>query len=267
MKKLIAMILMLALLLTCTAFAEEKEEDLAPMPEEAAVYEGEWACDRAKAEIFWEEEGFRVSIRWGNSASESTKWEYSCDYNEEDNTLISMPTGTRTEFVYNEAGDIESFNDVYNDGNAVFALDEEGYLIWHDEKEDAGKDMRFKKVDRYSGTWVCGRATMEVDLEDGGYKVFITWPSSAAEVTEWAYSCVVDYVDNALEAMPYGVRTDLVYGEDGEIASENVIYEDGEATFSLDEEGYMIWQDAKEDAGKDMRFEWVEIKDFENNGI
>ena len=254
--------LMLAMLLTCAAFAEEEEEDYAPMPEEAAVYEGKWACEQAGIEIFWEEVGFRVSIRW-----ESTEWGYSCHYIEKDNTLISMPTGSRTEIVYNEAGDVESFHDVYNDGSAIFALDEEGYLIWRDEKEDAGKDMRFEKVDRYSGTWVCGRASMEVDLEDGGYKVFITWPSSAAEVTEWEYGCLMDYINDALEAMPFGVCTKLVYGENGEIVSANVIYEDGEASFSLDEEGYLLWRDAKEDAGKEMRFERVEIVPVEDPGI
>ena len=234
MKKMIAMILMLSMLLTCAAFAEE--EDYVPMPEEAAAYEGEWASEQTDIEIFWEEEGFRVSIRRKNNERESTEWGYSCYYNEESNALISMATVIRTEIVHNEADDVESFSDVYDDGNAVFSLDKEGYLIWYDEKEDAGKDLRFKKVDRYSGTWVCDRARMEVDLEDGGYKVFISWASSASEVTEWEYSCVMDYVNNALEAMPFGIRTDLVYGENGDIVSTNVIYENGEATFSLTDE-------------------------------
>lgn len=265
MKKLVAMIMVLVMLLAVAAFAED--EEFAPMPEEATGYEGKWICDRASMEVVWEEEGFRVFIQWGSSASESTEWSYSCFYNAKNNSMESMPTGTRTEIVYNDSGEIESFNEAYNDGEATFALDEEGYLIWHDEKEDAGKDMRFEKVDLYSGAWICGRASMEIALEDSGYKVFISWPSGAAEVSEWEYSCVYSFVSDALEAMPFGIRTDLIYGEDGEIASSNVIYEDGEATFSLDENGYLLWQDAKEDAGKDMRFERVEILYAENNGV
>ena len=61
--------------------------------------------------------------------------------------------------------------------------------------------------------------------------------------------------------MPTGIHTDNVYGEDGEIVSSTVIYDDGEATFTLDEEGHLLWHDAKEDAGKDMLFEKVEIPD------
>ena len=38
------------------------ESDERPMPAEAAVYEGVWECDRAVAELVWEEEGFRVLI-------------------------------------------------------------------------------------------------------------------------------------------------------------------------------------------------------------
>ena len=256
MKKLTVVMLVLSLLLPSAALAEDA---FAPMPLEAAAFQGNWTCDRASIELNWEEEGFRVFIQWSSSASESTEWEYSCYYNEADNSLVSMPTGIRTEIVYDEAGDIASSNEVYNDGEATFILDEDGHLLWQDAKEDAGKDMHFEKDDPYSGTWVCGRATMEVDLEDDGYKVFISWASSAAEVTEWEYSCVYDAVNNALEAMPFGLCTRVLYAENGEIASASVQYEDGEATFTLDEDGHLLWQDAKEDAGKDMHFERVEI--------
>ena len=78
MKKLFAIILVLALALVSVGFAEE--ENLPPMPEEAAVYEGTWVCDRASIEIVWEEEGFRVFISWGSSAAETSVWEYSCHY-------------------------------------------------------------------------------------------------------------------------------------------------------------------------------------------
>lgn len=254
MKKLALAILALAMLLTSAAFAEE---EVATMPEEAAAFAGKWVCGRASIEMDWEEEGFRVFIQWGNSASESTEWEYSCFYQEADHSLVSMPTGLRTEVVYDETGAVQSFSEVYNDGEAAFILDEDGCLLWQDAKEDAGKDMRFVRDDPFSGVWVCGRASMEVDLEDGGYKVFISWASSAAEVTEWEYSCIYDAVHNTLEAMPFGLCTDVVYDEKGDIAASSVRYEDGEATFLLEEDGHLLWQDAKEDAGKDMRFEWM----------
>jgi len=123
--------------------AGENEE---PMPAEAAAFEGVWQCDRATIAMYGEEEGFNVLITWGSSAWEYTEWDYSCFYHDEDSTLVSMPFGTRTDLVYDENGDIASADEVYNDGEAVFSLDEEGKLIWQDQKENAGDGMRFEKI-------------------------------------------------------------------------------------------------------------------------
>ena len=126
------------------ALAEENEM---PMPEEAGVYSGTWMCDRAVITMDWEEEGFRVLIRWGSSAWEQTEWEYSCYYHEDVGTLVSMPFGIRTDYRYNEAGEVVSAEEIYNDGEAVFSLDEEGYLLWMDARENAGEGLKFVRVE------------------------------------------------------------------------------------------------------------------------
>lgn len=262
MKKLLIMILALILMIVPMAFAEE--EDAKPMPEEAAGYEGSWICDRIKMDIFWEEEGFRVSIEWPSSASESTTYEYNCRFNAADNSLIPEEKATVTENVYDENGEIKSFHEVDDQGESTFRMAENGQLLWEKETNGEKEIKQFDQYDPYSGTWVCGRATMKVDLEDGGYKIFITWANSASEVTEWAYSCYQDFVNNKLVADSFGTRTELVYGENGEETSSKVVYEDGEAAFFMDDEGYLIWQDAKEDAGKDLRFERTEIIEAAN---
>ena len=141
MKKLIAIIFALILALGCTAAAEE-----ASMPAEAAAYEGVWQCDRATVSMYWEEEGFRVLITWGSSAWEHTEWQYSCYYHDEDNTVVAVPFGTRTDIVYGDDGELVSATEIYNDGEAVFSLDAEGYLTWQDRKENAGEGMRFEKL-------------------------------------------------------------------------------------------------------------------------
>ena len=123
---------------------ERAEADAEPAG--AAAFEGVWQCDRATIAMYWEEEGFKVLITWGSSAWEHTEWEYSCFYHDEDHTLVSMPFGTRTEVVYDENGEQTSATEVYNDGEAIFSLDEEGKLIWLDEKENAGDGMRFEKL-------------------------------------------------------------------------------------------------------------------------
>lgn len=147
-RKIATIILAAALCLGGAALAEETPE-VAPeeyMPAEAAAFEGDWQCDRASISMYWEEEGFKVLITWGSSAWEHTEWEYSCFWHDKDHTLVSMPFGTRTEIVYDENGDLASATEVYNDGEAIFSLDEEGRLIWLDEKENAGEGMLFEKL-------------------------------------------------------------------------------------------------------------------------
>lgn len=141
MKKLTAIILVLVLALGCAALADE-----VAMPEAAGDFEGVWQCDRATVAVYWEEEGFKVQITWGSSAWEHTEWQYSCYYHGEDNTLVAVPFGICKEYVYGEDGELVSATEVYNDGEAVFSLDAEGYLIWQDLKENAGEGMRFEKL-------------------------------------------------------------------------------------------------------------------------
>ena len=151
------------------------EESDKAMPPEAAAYEGTWQCDRAIADIVWEEEGFRVNITWGSSAWEHTEWEYSCFYHKEDNSLVSMPFGIRTEYVYDDNGEMVSSKEVYNDGCAAFSLDADGRLIWTDEKENAGEGMRFTKPS--------DEPAITGSIEDGSYILRAVLPED--ETGEW----------------------------------------------------------------------------------
>ena len=139
--------LLIFLALVMMAGLAMAESDSESMPAEAAVFEGEWQCDRATAELYWEEEGFKVMISWGSSAWETTRWEYSCFYQEDNNTLRSMPFGIKTELVFDDNSEITSATAVYDDGLATFSIDEDGHLIWIDEKENAGDGMHFEKLD------------------------------------------------------------------------------------------------------------------------
>ena len=261
MKKIAAWMLCLALLMGA-AFAEE---EYAPMPKEAGAFDGLWKCGDTTVTLDWEEEGFRVNVRLEKTETEATEWEYSCFYNQEDNSLSAAFTGIRTEYVYDDAGETKSFNEVYNDGDATFTIDGEGHLLWQDAKEDAGKDMRFVKIgnSKFEGVWACDRASIEVVFEEEGYRVFIAWASSASEETEWEYNCLYNAQEDALVSLGNGICTDVTFDGNGDAVSYNVKYEDGDATFAIDGEGHLLWQDAKEDAGKDMRFEWMNRVDVD----
>ena len=143
MKKLLAVLLVLSMMLTGAALAEEES---AVSAEPDSGFGGVWICDRAVADINWEEEGYRVFIRWSSSASEFSEWEYSCLYHEEDDTIVSTPFGIRTEIVFDENSDDVTYTQVYDDGTATFSIDEEGHLIWLDEKENAGEGMLFDRI-------------------------------------------------------------------------------------------------------------------------
>jgi len=114
----------------------------------------------------------------------------------------------------------------------------------------------------YLGTWACGRATIVISDEHPGYRIEISWGNSAAEVTEWNYYCPYVLTDEKLVSEPTGIKADLTYGYDGEVAQSVTGYEDGQATFSIGEDDRLTWADAKEDAGADMAFERVEIVGF-----
>ena len=143
LKRILLAALALTLLAMGAALAEEPDIQSPPSPD---LYSGSWACDRASIEMNWEEEGYRVLISWGSSAWENSEWEYSCYYHEEDKTLVSMPFGSRTDYVYGDDGELVSATEIYSDGSATFSLDGEGKLIWQDEKENAGDGMRFERI-------------------------------------------------------------------------------------------------------------------------
>ena len=159
MKKLILVLTAIALMMACTAVLAEEEPAIqeAPDPDN---YSGVWQCDRASIEIVWEEEGYRILIHWGSSAWECTEWEYSCYYHEDDNTLVSMPFGIRKELVYSDDNELPEITVVYEDGDAVFSLDEEGHLIWTDLKENMGENMQFE--------WISEIPEMEEDETENG---------------------------------------------------------------------------------------------------
>lgn len=248
MKKLFAIMLALVLALSCTAVLAEDAQ-----PEPDAPFGGLWEAERTEIEINWEEEGYRVYIRGSDSATSFSVWEYSCLYDEATNTIKSMPTGIHTEVTVAEDG-TETSNVVYEDGEAEFSLTEDGKLVWKDLKDDAGNGVVFEKADDpFEGFWECDRAGMVIIEEDDGYRAHIEWSSSATENSEFDYACTLQ--ENALVSTPMGSRIDKVYDENGEVASSSTAYDDDVATFTLNDEGKIIWTSEKENFQNEMAFE------------
>ena len=110
-------------------------------------------------------------------------------------------------------------------------------------------------ADAYVGLWQCDRASLKITRDADAFRVLIAWSSSAWENTEWAYACVEQ--NGALISAPNGTCTNYVYGDDGSVLSAEAVYQDGEASFCLGEDGLLTWQDKKETRDEDMRFEKI----------
>lgn len=144
---LIAAVVLVICILSFAIPSGPNAEFRSPCPIEAEAFLGQWQCDRAGLTVYWTpDDDFTVSIVWGNSAFDNTEWRYHCTYDEKNYTLVSLPDGSRTEYAHNDDGDLAATTLVYNDGTAAFLLDRDGYLIWQDHKEYAGKGMRFERL-------------------------------------------------------------------------------------------------------------------------
>lgn len=138
-----------------TAAETEAAESETLVETEAAAEDGQnpimnfigyYSCDRAS--IFIEAadgaNGAKAQVTWGSSATEQTTWEMSGVFDTE-NLTIDYSDCIKTNYVYNENGDIESMEQVYDGGTGklVFTDGADLSLIWQDDQEQVADDMVF----------------------------------------------------------------------------------------------------------------------------
>lgn len=120
---------------------------------------------------------------------------------------------------------------------------------------EAAEEDGQNPVMNFVGTYGCERATMIVECKGADEAQFtVTWSGSAATHAEWTMSgkldtdkLTVDYTDC--------VKKEVTFNEDGSIASEDVIYENGTGTIRFSADEYALtWDDAKEHVADDMVF-------------
>ena len=184
MKKIISVLLalVLALGLTGICLAESEDARPAPVPD---PYSGIWQCDRATAEIVWEEEGYRVRIDKPDVMNDSgTEWEYSCFYNAEKDALESVSSSKRT-YTYDadrtQVSGLPEYDDVDEEGQVtVFAIGADGKLTWQDARGNAGEGLVFENIGRFEGVYRNEAEEVEVKIvwlglseDEMWYDVFI----------------------------------------------------------------------------------------------
>ena len=110
----------------------------------------------------------------------------------------------------------------------------------------------------FAGTYAAGRCAIDVIPGDDDDTVYfdILWGSSAAETTEWTMSGTFD-PDTLTVTYDDAVRTDLVFNENGDVESSEVVYENGTGTFQFYEDMTLTWADDVEGAADDVVFEFA----------
>ena len=112
-------------------------------------------------------------------------------------------------------------------------------------------------VMNFIGTYAEGRCSILVEAQgDHDAKFTVNWGSSASEHDVWEMSGTMD-PDTLTVAYDNARRTTVVFNEDGSEKSADVKYENGKGSFVFTPDLTLTWQDAEEDAAKDMVFQYA----------
>ena len=111
----------------------------------------------------------------------------------------------------------------------------------------------------FVGTYAKDRCYIEVSAadSDNGAAFHINWGSSASEHSEWDMSGTFD-TETLTVNYDNAVRKNIVFNEDGSVASETTVYENGKGSFTFSEGDLtLVWNDEQEHAADDTVFGWV----------
>ena len=116
-------------------------------------------------------------------------------------------------------------------------------------------------VMNFVGEYQCDRAHANVACF-GFDEAFVTieWGSSAWEMTRWI---IVDKLDTDTLTINYSgaSKANLVYDDQGEVKSEESVYDDGTGTIAFHDDGTFTWHEDQSESGEDLVFEWIPITD------
>ena len=143
---------------------------------------------------------------------------------------------------------------IKDDGQVVDVLKEEDTKKARDYA--AGVVETVKESVR-GAVWQDDRASLEVIPEGDGFKVLISWGSSAWECTEWTYACDYDPDTDTLTA-EHVICDDVKYDEAGEETRTNVLDQDCGTAFSLNGEGRAVIRGAGDDRLEGKTFEKIQ---------
>ena len=147
-------------------------------------------------------------------------------------------------------------------GILTFTGDSENLsLTWYDT-QTPDQDVVFRPANadaeadghRFAGIWNDDRVSVEIEERVEDYLVTVSGSNGADSSTAWVYVCRYDAETGRLVSTESASKYDYTFDAAGE-SEETLVYDDGAATFAIDAEGRLIWDDQVENAGEDRAFE------------
>lgn len=181
---------------------------------------------------------------------------YKIKFYENDGNIVKMQIVWGEKVVAESTGVLEN-NSAEMKNEILNMIDDNNEVISNNQNTEINPND-------YIGTWGAERCSIEISkVSNNTFDVLIHWGSSAFEYEQWKYTCNFNEENGHLICSDSGVREKVTL-TDEEGASEKVTkeYSDGKAEFYI-KDGYLIWNDKKENAGEDMKFE--KAIQFENN--
>ena len=230
------------------------EDDAVPQPEGGRKFESDWAIVGGLAEIYYEEEGYRVTLIIENEDGTGALWQYACYYVEDTDSLLSV-SSSRTNFTIDPDNGETVYGDVAYEGideegkETAFSIDDHGCLIWKDGHDDAGAGLEFQNLGRFEGVWRNDAEEVEAEFLWNGltedemfYTVYITRGKTDGDhYTVFLMNGAYDPANGKLTAE--GTCMLFTQNASGEYESS----EDGEtydAFFSMMEDGRILYETA-----------------------
>ena len=233
MKKSVALILFLILALSVlSAFAETD------LSETAKAFDNVWVGEGYHLDAYSEEGRFIIEIERCEDvgAGMGFVWEYKANLQDSELRTVSALKWPAT-FENDEV--LEGERPIYDDGEAVFTLDEQGRLVWNDMREHVADGLTFTAIGRFEGTWPGVNATADMTWADDHYTIYLDVPNEKGQVESYLYNGTYNRERDTLEAIgTCDVITYVNNEETGRVTGEDTV----EAVFTVNEQHRLVWE-------------------------
>lgn len=137
----------------------------------------------------------------------------------------------------------------------VFSIKAKYADLMGEETEEGAGVVDYSGLENYVGTWqdsYSQRCNLEItQLNESQVSAEIHWSSSATEDSQWTMTGT--YQPDGTVEYSDGCLSNLVYGNDGSVSSQNV-YTNGTGRFFI-ENGILYWEDDVDNQGAQCTFE------------